>query len=137
MVNPMTLPIPTPAKKSTNKGCETCPPKPALKERPLLTPRQAGELEDLFKMLANDTRLRLLHAIAKSEEICVGDLASSIEMKPQAVSNQLQRLSDTGIIGARREGNNIYYHMIDPCVLALLDQGMCLMEDANRKTTGR
>ena len=107
-----------------------CPPKPALRERPLLTPEQAGQLEDFFKVLANDTRLRLLHGIAKQEEICVSDLAGSVEMKPQAVSNQLQRLSDMGIIGSRREGNNIFYRIIDPCVLALLDHGLCLMEDA-------
>lgn len=121
----------------TTKRCETCPPKPALSERPLLTQQQAGELEDLFKVLANDTRLRLLHAIAKHEEICVGDLAGSVEMKPQAVSNQLQRLSDMAIIASQREGNNIYYRVVDPCVLALLDQGLCLMEDAKRKTTVR
>jgi DNA-binding transcriptional ArsR family regulator len=120
----------------TRKTCRPCPPKPALEERPLLAAEQAGDLEDLFKVLANDTRLRLLHAITKHEEICVGDLAESIEMKPQAVSNQLQRLSDMGIIASRREGNNIFYHVVDPCVLALLDQGMCLMEDAMRKTTG-
>lgn len=119
---------------TNNKRCRPCPPKPALKDRPLLTPEQAGELEDLFKVLANDTRLRLLHTIAKHEEICVSDLAGSVEMKPQAVSNQLQRLSDMGIIASRREGNNIYYHVVDPCVLALLDQGMCLMEDAKRET---
>lgn len=100
----------------------------------MLTPEQAGELEDLFKVLANDTRLRLLHAIAKHDEICVTDLARRVEMKPQAVSNQLQRLSDMGIIASRREGNNIYYHVVDPCVLALLDQGLCLMEDAKRET---
>lgn len=119
---------------ANNKRCQPCPPKPALKDRPLLTPEQAAELEDLFKVLANDTRLRLLHTIAKHAEICVSDLAGSVEMKPQAVSNQLQRLSDMGIIASRREGNNIYYHVVDPCVLALLDHGLCLIEDAKQET---
>jgi DNA-binding transcriptional ArsR family regulator len=119
--------------KMNERKCPPCPPKPALKSRALMTPEQAGELEDLFKVLANDTRLRLLHAIAKHDEICVSDLAGSVEMKPQAVSNQLQRMSDMGIIASRREGNNIYYHVDDPCVLALLDQGLCLMEDAKRE----
>ena len=119
---------------TNNKKCRPCPLKPALTGRPLLTPEQAADLEGLFKVLANDTRLRLLHSIAKHDEICVTDLAGSVDMKPQAVSNQLQRLSDMGIIGSRREGNNIYYHVDDPCVLALLDQGLCLMEDAKRET---
>ncbi len=43
-----------------------CPPKPALKERPLLTPPQAAELAEVFKVLANDSRLRLLHALVRA-----------------------------------------------------------------------
>ena len=50
-------------------------------------------------------------------------------MKPQAVSNQLQRLVDKGILGNVRSGTNIHYRIIDPCVMGLLDQGLCLTED--------
>jgi ArsR family transcriptional regulator, lead/cadmium/zinc/bismuth-responsive transcriptional repressor len=50
-------------------------------------------------------------------------------MKPQAVSNQLQRLADTNILAWRREGNNIYYRVVDRCVPVLLDQALCIMED--------
>ena len=51
----------------------------------------------LFKMLASDTRLRLLHALSRSNELCVTELADAVGMKPQAVSNQLQRLIDREI----------------------------------------
>ena len=119
---------------AAKKPIACCPVKAALKDRPLLTPSQAGNLEDLFKVLANDTRLRLLHALARAAEICVTDLAEALEMKPQAVSNQLQRLSDMGIIASRRQGTSIYYRMVDPCVEALLDQGLCLMEDAHQRS---
>ena len=107
-----------------------CPPKPALTDRALLSPSLATELEDLFKVLANDTRLRLLHALVRAGEMCVNDLAEELDMKPQAISNQLQRLSDKGIVGARRDGNNVLYTITDPCVITLLDQGLCLAEDA-------
>ena len=50
-------------------------------------------------------------------------------MKPQAVSNQLQRLSDRGIVQTRREGNNVLYRIVDPCVIELIDRGLCLLED--------
>lgn len=119
-------------KPASGKCCRPCSPKPGLRERPLLSLQQAGELEALFTVLASDTRLRLLHAIAKHDEICVTDLAASVDMKQQAVSNQLQRLSDLGVIASRRSGNNVYYRVVDPCVLTLLDRGMCLMEDAKR-----
>src|SRR3954468_17575828 len=105
-----------------------CPPKPDLSDRPLISPDQAAELMGVFKVLANDTRLRLLHALARSGEICVSDLAKAVDMKPQAVSNQLQRLVDREILGYRRRGNNVYYRIIDACVITLLDQGICLTE---------
>lgn len=114
---------------------EACPPKPALHERPLLSSKQARRLAGVFKVLASDTRLRLLHALARERELCVNDLSSAVGMKPQAVSNQLQRMTAQGLLGARPEGNQVFYRIVDPCVTALLDHGWCLAEDAaGRKT---
>ncbi len=103
--------------------------KPAAHERPLIDPPNAAELSALFKMLANDTRLRLLHALVRAGELCVTDLAADVEMAPQAVSNQLQRLADRRVVAARREGVRLYYHLTDPCVAGLLDLGLCLIEE--------
>lgn len=97
-----------------------------LKERDQLTPDQARDLADLFKVLANDTRLRLLHAIVRAGELRVTDLATAVDMKPQAVSNQLQRLVLMRILGARRDGTNVLYRVVDPCVPTLLSYGLCL-----------
>ncbi len=66
--------------------------------------------------------------------MCVTDLASAVGMKAPAVSNQLQRLSDLGILASRRNGNSIFYRLVDPCLMTLLDQGLCLMEDAQERT---
>ena len=106
-----------------------CGSKPEIEERPLLSDQKAGEMESLFKVLANGTRLRMLHAIARSGELSVTRLAEAVEMKPQAVSNQLQRLVDRGILASRRNGNSIFYRILNPCVVTLLDQGLCLMEE--------
>ena len=122
------------AKRTTDDGCLA---KPSLKDRPLLTPIQAGGLASVFKVLANDTRLRLLHALVRADELCVTDLAASLGMKPQAVSNQLQRLSDLGILASRRDGNSIYYRLVDLCVRSLLDQGLCLVEEVSDRSRGR
>jgi DNA-binding transcriptional ArsR family regulator len=99
-----------------------------------MSPIQAGGLAAVFKVLANDTRLRLLHALVRAEELCVTDLADSLGMKAQAVSNQLQRLSDLGILASRREGNNIIYKLVDCCVKGMLEQGWCLMEEAGERS---
>jgi len=117
------------SKRKGSRARACCPPKPALEDRALITPHQAGKLMGLFKVLANDTRLRLLHVLVRSGEMCVTDLATALGMKPQAVSNQLQRLVDRGILGATRSGQNIHYRIVDCCVPSLLDRGLCLIED--------
>ena len=110
-----------------------CPPKPKLADRPLLAADQASALAARFKVLANDTRLRLLQALARKGELCLTDLATTVGMTPQAVSNQLQRLLAQRILAAQRNGNNVLYRIVDPCVTSLLDQGLCLSEDSQRK----
>ena len=102
--NPLTTPCCSPTTDAR------CPPRLALRDRPLLTPEQAGDLAGLFKLVGNDTRVRLLHALTRAGEMCVTELAEAVGMKSQAVSNQLQRLSDLGIVTSRR--------------------GLCLMEAA-------
>jgi DNA-binding transcriptional ArsR family regulator len=111
------------------RGLPGCPPKPPLVERPLLGIETAAELARVYETLANDTRLRLLHVLLKEGEIYPSGLAAKLGMKPQAVSNQLQRLSDRGIIQTRRDGNNVLYRIVDPCVIELIDRGLCLLED--------
>jgi DNA-binding transcriptional ArsR family regulator len=108
-----------------------------LQQRRLLTPVEAGGLAAVFKVLASDTRLRILHALVRADELCVTDLAKAVGMKPQAVSNQIQRLADLGIVDSRREGNQIHYRVIDLCVRSLLDQGLCLMEEVSGMRSSR
>jgi ArsR family transcriptional regulator, lead/cadmium/zinc/bismuth-responsive transcriptional repressor len=103
--------------------------KPPLDERPLIDGEQARELVRLFDVLASDTRLRLLHALARAGELNVSELADALEMAPQAVSNQLRRLADRRIVASRRDGVRVYYRIADPCVEGLLDLGLCLLEE--------
>src|SRR5262249_60245500 len=88
-------------------------------------------------MLANDTRLRLVHALERAGELCVTDLAHELKMAPQAVSNQLQRLTDRRIVTFRREGSRLYYRIADPCVPEFLDLGLCLLEETGELPVGQ
>ncbi len=106
-----------------------CRPKPRLAARRLLSSQEAEALERTFRVLSNSTRLRLLHALARCPGSPVTELAKMIGMKPQAVSNQLQKLMDQGILSNVRNGTNIHYRIVDPCTMNLLDQGLCLAED--------
>jgi len=106
--------------------------KPAVEARPLLGSDQASEVVALFKVLANESRLRILHALTRTNELCVGDIAETVGMSTQAVSNQLRRLVDRRVVATRREGNFVVYRLIDPCVPGLLGLGWCLAEETGR-----
>src|SRR5258707_710406 len=106
-----------------------CSPASPLRERPMLSFLEAVKVVALFKVTANDTRIRMLHHLVWRGEASVSDIAKTLGMKPQAVSNQLQRLADTRMVTARRAGNNIFYRVMNGCVAPLLDLALCLMED--------
>ena len=110
-------------KKTAPRRCNLPTP---LQNQPVLSRDQAVAMERIFKVLANATRLRILHMLVRAPDTAVGVLANSIGMQPQAVSNQLRRLMDRGIVAARRDGNSIRYRIVDACTIDLLAQGFCL-----------
>src|ERR1043165_6950701 len=61
-----------------SKGSGCCSPRPKLDERPLLSFVDAVKVMALFKVLANDTRIRLLHHMIRSGESTVTDLGRAI-----------------------------------------------------------
>jgi ArsR family transcriptional regulator, lead/cadmium/zinc/bismuth-responsive transcriptional repressor len=115
----------------TESPVTSCPERTPLSRRPLLTEGQTESLESLFKVLGSRNRLRLVHALVKAGEMCVGDLAKAIEMQTQAVSNQLKNLALLDVVIARRDGNNVYYSVIDDCVITMIEQGLCQLSCAS------
>ncbi len=93
----------------------------------LLAGAPAANLALLFKVLANENRLRILHAIHLAGEVSPSDISDAIGASQQAVSNQLQRLADQRIVHARRDGQRVLYRIIDPCVPGLMDLGAGLL----------
>ena len=120
-------------KKLSQKAEDCCSVKTASEKLSNLSNEKAKELESLFKVLGNRTRLQMIHVLIRKGELCVSDIAKAVGMKPQAVSNQLQRLTDQGILASERNGNNIHYRIVDPCVFGLFDQGLCLLEDSEER----
>lgn len=111
---------------------EYCSPKPRMTERPLLDSDLSMSLEATFKDLANNTRLRLLHALIRHPGMCVGDLADTVGVNVTAVSNHLRRLNDRGIVRPQRNGKQVHYRIVDPCIVSILDHGLCLTEELIR-----
>lgn len=65
-------------------------------------------VSDIFKQLADPTRIRLFWLLCHCEE-CVINLSAMMEMSSPAVSHHLKQLRAGGLIVSRREGKEVYY----------------------------
>ena len=86
------------------------------------------DLADLYKVFGDYSRVRIMYILLQ-EELCVQDIASSLDMTQSAVSHQLKILKQNKLVHARREGKSIYYSLADEHVSNILDMGREHLEE--------
>ena len=90
----------------------------------IMTLREAGAVANVFSLLADPTRLRILHALALADELCVYDIAALLGASQSAVSHQLRTLRNSGVVARRREGRIIAYRLVDDHIADMLRTGL-------------
>jgi DNA-binding transcriptional ArsR family regulator len=63
-----------------------------------------------FRVLADPTRVRTIHELLAGEKT-VGQLVSAAGSTASAMSHQLSKLRDLGLVETRRDGSSIYYRL--------------------------
>ncbi|HEX6254265.1 MAG TPA: metalloregulator ArsR/SmtB family transcription factor [Euzebyales bacterium] len=81
---------------------------------------QIGRLADVFALLGDPGRLRLLAALLSSDELCVTDLAVVSGLSESATSHALRLLRAHTVVRARRVGRHVHYSLRDGHVRTLL-----------------
>ena len=74
-----------------------------------------------FRLLSEPMRIRLLDHLRDGEQ-SVNALAERAGTGQQNVSKHLGVLADAGVVGRRRDGNHVYYRIVDDGVLGLCEQ---------------
>ncbi len=74
-----------------------------------------------FRAIAEPMRVRLLDLL-RDGEASVNELAEQLGASQQNVSKHLAVLADVGILGRRKDGNRVYYRIVDEGVLGLCEQ---------------
>lgn len=87
----------------------------------LITRDEAARLGELFRLLGDTNRTRILYALLEVGELCVCDIAATIEAPETSVSQALRLLRTAGVVRNRRSGRIIYYSIDDAHVRMLLD----------------
>ncbi len=91
------------------------------------TERDVLDLADVFGLLADPSRLRLLVALLGAE-LCVCDLAAAAGMSESATSHALRILRAHRVVDVRRAGRMAYYSLADAHVRMLLDLALTHVE---------
>ncbi len=79
-------------------------------------------LSDIFKLLADKSRLKILLALAQDGELHVSALCELLEQSQPAVSHHLTLLRLRNLVGFRREGKHNFYRLDSALVSDLLEQ---------------
>lgn len=77
----------------------------------------------LLKLIADPTRLRIIHALSVTE-LCVCDLAASVGISESAVSHQLRLLRGGRVVAYRKAGRVAYYRLLDHHVMGMVQNAL-------------
>ena len=82
---------------------------------------EAGALAEMFRLLGDPTRVRILYALLEAGELCVCDIAAVVGTSETKVSQAMRLLRGAGVVRNRRDGRNIFYRLDDAHVRLVLD----------------
>jgi ArsR family transcriptional regulator len=81
----------------------------------------AAELVNQFKLLADETRLRILYFLMHQKELNVRSLCELLDQSQPAVSHHLALLRNASMIDSRRDGKHNFYHLLPGSFQQLID----------------
>lgn len=82
---------------------------------------EASELAEMFRLLGDPTRVRILFALLEAGELCVCDIAAVVDTTETKVSQAMRLLRSAGVVRNRRAGRNVFYRLDDAHVRMVLD----------------
>ena len=101
----------------------------AMSQR-LIDERSLMNLADFYKLFADESRLKILYLLTMNE-MCVSDIAATLNMNQYTVSHQLKTLRNSRIVKYRRDAKIVYYSLDDEHIGQILLQGMLHVSDFN------
>lgn len=85
------------------------------------------ELAELYKLLGNTTRLKILLCLAEGE-LCVCDIAHVLGLGTAATSHQLKLLRGQNWLSKREDGKMVYYRLNNEDLLKALTGDLAMLE---------
>ena len=87
-----------------------------------------NNLANLYKMFADNTRVKILFALSCSP-MCVCDLAVLLNMTKSAISHHLKHLRLTNLVKYDKQGKVVYYSLADKHVKDIFEKGFAHIKE--------
>ena len=81
-------------------------------------------IAELFSIIGQPARIQIL-LILGMHEACVCHLEAVMGIRQASISQHLMTLRKAGLVATHREGRHIYYHLVNPQILQVVDQCAC------------
>ena len=88
----------------------------------MVRPRTVESLARVFRLLADGSRLKIVLALARSDELPVKALCALVDQTQPSVSHHLMVLRTGGLVGYRRDGHCVYYWIESEFVAQLVQR---------------
>ena len=79
---------------------------------------------EVFKVLSDPTRLKIVLALLCRERLCVCDLAAIADITVSGISHQLRLLKNMKLVSYIKEGKMVYYSLNDSHVVNVLNEAV-------------
>ena len=83
----------------------------------------SNDLALFFKVFSDPTRIRILSVLFRAE-MCVCDLAASLNMTHSAISHQLRTFKAAKLVKSRKVGKAVYYSLADDHIRHIFNSGL-------------
>lgn len=103
-----------------------------------LVKRSFDKQADLFKVLSDPHRVRILAAIAQTQdEVCVCDLTAGLPLEQPTVSHHLRVLRTAGLVTSERRGTWVYYRLAPEAKALLADAVSAILDTKSTNTPSK
>jgi len=72
------------------------------------------ELAELFDLLSNPLRLKIVMLLTKQDELCVSELTEILQTKQATISHALRPLRDADVLTTHKLGQQVCYRLVKP-----------------------
>lgn len=98
-----------------------------------LTKTNTLAVSSLFKVLADENRLKILSALGERDDLCVCDIANIIEATVANTSHHLQTLKKMNLVDSKKVGKLVYYYLTNPTIIHLIETGIKVKEESDHE----